>query len=84
MAQIIETATVWPESFYKYHQMFSSKCASMLLQHNIKIDWAKGDFELRTLICAGSSVKSYCQRSHPGDTKSTGLTFEEGKGKQEK
>ena len=30
----------------------------MLLQHNIKIEWAKGDFNLRTLICAGSSVKS--------------------------
>ena len=58
LSHIIETANVWPERFYEYHQMFSSKCASMLLQHNIKIDWAKGDFNLRTLICAGSSVKS--------------------------
>ena len=58
LAHIIETANVWPERFYEYHQMFSSKCASMLLHHNIKIDWAKGDFNLRTLICAGSSVKS--------------------------
>ena len=58
LAHIIETANVWPERFYEYHQMFSSKCASMLLHHNIKIDWAKGDLNLRTLICAGSSVKS--------------------------
>jgi hypothetical protein len=39
MAHIIETANIWPDRFYEYHQLFSSKCACMLLQHNIKIDW---------------------------------------------
>lgn len=58
LSHIIETANIWPERFYEYHQVFSNKCAALLLQRNIKVDWSKGDNELRMLICAGSPVKS--------------------------
>lgn len=52
LSHIIETANIWPERFYEYHQVFSNKCAALLLQRNIKVDWSKGDNELRMLICA--------------------------------
>lgn len=58
LSHIIETANIWPERFYEYHQVFSNKCAALLLQRNIKVDWSKGDNELRMLISAGSPVKS--------------------------
>ncbi|CAG2231526.1 unnamed protein product [Mytilus edulis] len=58
LAHIVETANIWPYKFFEYHRMFSAKCATMLLQHNLKIDWSKGDFELRQTICAGSKVNS--------------------------
>ena len=38
--------------------MFSAKCAIMLLRHNIKIDWSRGDIDLRQKSCAGSRVNS--------------------------
>lgn len=63
LAHIVETANIWPHKFFEYHKMFSAKCATMLLQHNIKIDWSKGDIELRQKICAGSRVNS-CLRCH--------------------
>jgi hypothetical protein len=56
LAYIIETARVWPQKFYEYHKMFSSECAIMLQEHNIKLDWSLGDPELRQLVCAGSRV----------------------------
>lgn len=56
LQHIIETANVWPAKFYEYHKMFSAKCAIMLQEHNIKIDWSLGDPELRQLVCAGSRV----------------------------
>ena len=62
MAHVIETANIWPDRFFEYHKMFSAKCAVMLLQHNVKLDWSKGDPELRALVCAGAHVKtcSFC------------------------
>ncbi|CAG2257425.1 unnamed protein product [Mytilus edulis] len=36
--------------------MFSAKCSIMLQEHNIKIDWSRGDLELRQMVCAGSTV----------------------------
>lgn len=56
LAHIVETARVWPQKFYEYHKMFSSKCAIMLQEHNIKLDWSLGDPDLRQLVCAGSRV----------------------------
>ena len=44
LAHIIETANIWPDRFYEYHQLFSNKCACMLLQHNFNIDWSQGVF----------------------------------------
>jgi len=58
LTHIIETAQIWPSKFFEYHKMFSAKCAIMLLQHNIKIDWSRGDIDLRQKICAGSRVNS--------------------------
>lgn len=58
LAHIVETANIWPYQFFEYHRMFSAKRATMLLQHNLKIDWSKGDFELRQKMCAGSKVNS--------------------------
>jgi hypothetical protein len=58
LAHIIETANIWPERFHEYHQLFSNKCACMLLQHNVKIDWSKGDPDLRSIVCAGSAVNT--------------------------
>ncbi|XP_061171068.1 macrophage mannose receptor 1-like [Saccostrea echinata] len=58
LAHVIETANIWPHKFYEYHKMFSAKCATMLIQYNVKIDWSKGDIELRQKICAGSRVNS--------------------------
>ena len=43
---------------YLAHRVFSAKCAAMLLQHNIKIDWSKGDSDLHQRICDGSRVNS--------------------------
>ena len=56
LAHIVETARVWPQKFYEYHKMFSSKCSIMLQEYNIKLDWFLGDPELRQLVCAGSRV----------------------------
>ncbi|CAC5408356.1 unnamed protein product [Mytilus coruscus] len=50
LAHIIETANIWPDCFYEYHKLFSAKCAVMLIQHNIKIDWSKGDSDLRNMV----------------------------------
>ena len=38
LAHIVETARVWPQKFYEYHKMFSSKCSIMLQEHNINLD----------------------------------------------
>ncbi|XP_071145782.1 uncharacterized protein [Mytilus edulis] len=56
LSHIIETANVWPGKFFEYHKMFSAKCSIMLQEHNIKIDWSRGDLELRQMVCAGSTV----------------------------
>jgi hypothetical protein len=61
LTHIIETAQIWPSKFVEYHKMFSANRAIMLLQHNIKIDWLRGDVDLRQTICAGSRVNS-CSR----------------------
>ncbi|KAK6185679.1 hypothetical protein SNE40_007859 [Patella caerulea] len=58
MAHIIETANIWPEKFYKYHKLFSAKCATVLYQRNQIIDWSYGDPGLRQLVCAGSRVRN--------------------------
>ncbi|CAC5372760.1 unnamed protein product [Mytilus coruscus] len=50
LTHIVETAIIWPHKFFEYHRMFSAKCATMLLQHNIEIDWSKGDIELKQKI----------------------------------
>ncbi|CAG2242115.1 unnamed protein product [Mytilus edulis] len=63
LAHIIETANIWPDCFYEYHKMFSAKCAVMLIQHNIKIDWSKGDSDLRNMVCAGSKINK-CRKCH--------------------
>ncbi|CAC5418098.1 unnamed protein product [Mytilus coruscus] len=47
LAHIVETANIWLHKFFEYHRMFSAKCATMLLYHNIKIDWSKGDIEMK-------------------------------------
>ncbi|VDI73488.1 Hypothetical predicted protein [Mytilus galloprovincialis] len=63
LAHIIETANIWPDCFYEYHKIFSAKCAVMLIQHNIKIDWSKGDSDLRNMVCAGSKINT-CRKCH--------------------
>ena len=37
---------------------FSAKCASLIAQHNTKVDWSLGDPDLRQIICAGSRVNT--------------------------
>ena len=34
------------------------KCATALIRNKDKLDWSKGDPDLRTLVCAGSRVQS--------------------------
>jgi hypothetical protein len=57
-AHIIETANIWPDSFYEYHKSFSAKCATILYQRNQLVNWAFGDTDLRQLVCAASKVRS--------------------------
>ncbi|CAG2203266.1 unnamed protein product [Mytilus edulis] len=63
LAHIIETANIWPDCFYEYHKIFSAKCTVMLIQHSIKIDWSKGDSDLRNMVCAGSKINT-CRKCH--------------------
>ncbi|CAC5404653.1 unnamed protein product [Mytilus coruscus] len=63
LAHIIETANIWLDRFNEYHKLFSAKCAVMLIQHNIKIDWSKGDLDLRNMVCAGSKINT-CRKCH--------------------
>ncbi|CAC5415469.1 unnamed protein product [Mytilus coruscus] len=63
LAHNIETANIWPDCFYEYHKIFSAKCAVMLIQHNIKIDWSKVDSDLRNMVCEGSKINT-CRKCH--------------------
>ncbi|CAC5357784.1 unnamed protein product [Mytilus coruscus] len=63
LAHIIETANIWPDCFYEYQTIFSAKCTVLLIQHNIKIDWSKGDSDLRNMVCAGSKINT-CRKCH--------------------
>ena len=58
LIHIIETTQIWPSNFFEYHKMLSAKCVIMLCQHNIKINWSRGDIDLRQNNCAGSRVNS--------------------------
>lgn len=58
MSHIIEIASIWPDKFYEYDKLFSSKCANILYQFIKIIDWLLGDPDLRQLLCAGSKVRA--------------------------
>jgi hypothetical protein len=43
-------------SFYEYHKAFSARAAAMLLNYNIKINWAHKDTNLFCMTFAGQSA----------------------------
>ncbi len=47
-------------AFYEYHKAFSSRCASLLLNYNVKIDWSKIDTSIYCSVFAGQKA-STCQ-----------------------
>ncbi|VDI62308.1 Hypothetical predicted protein [Mytilus galloprovincialis] len=49
-------------AFGRYKRI-KAKCAVMLIQHNIKIDWSKGDSDLGNMVCAGSKINT-CRKCH--------------------
>ena len=58
---IIDMAHRYPGvAFYEYHKAFSSRCASLLLNYNVKVDWAKVDTSIYCAVFAGQKA-STCQ-----------------------
>ena len=64
LRNIIEMATRFPGSaFYEYHKVFSARCSSLLLNHNIKVDWSTNDTNIYCAIFAGQRANT-CASCH--------------------
>ncbi|CAC5413304.1 unnamed protein product [Mytilus coruscus] len=46
----------YPATAFSGVDMVSPEIRKIISEHNIKIDWSRGDLELRQMVCAGSTV----------------------------
>ena len=53
---IINISNFYGSKFYDYHKMFYAKAATLLREQQVKVDWAKRDRDLFTLVAAGVQI----------------------------